>query len=80
MKRLNKTESVVSNIVCSLYFSRILFPDYLGCNSCRCFCVELVKFSSCIDIVLIIFHILVILEYCVLTENRILLKADAGVH
>ena len=29
MNRLNKTESVVSNIVRSLYFSKTRFPDYL---------------------------------------------------
>ena len=42
MNRLNKTESVISNIVGSLYFARIRFPpDYF--NSGHCFCMELVK-------------------------------------
>ena len=47
MNRLNKTESLYSNIVDSLYIRGIRFSRlFRGRNSCRCFCVELVKLLS----------------------------------
>ena len=41
------------------------FRLYRGHNSSRCFCVELVNFFSCINIVLICFH----MEYWVLSQK-----------
>ena len=47
-------------------------------NSCRCFCVELVKPLPCIDIVLIFFHYLVLQEHWELKDSKITLKTVLG--
>ena len=47
-------------------------------NGLHCLYMTHEKASSCIDIVLIFFHILVLLEYWVLTESRIPLKPVLG--
>ena len=49
---------------------------FRGRNSCRCFCVEVVKLLPVrqYTVELIFFHILVLQEYWVLVESRIPLK------
>ena len=54
-----------------LNFSRL----FRGCNSCRCFCMELVKLLPVHQYGVDIFHILVLQEYWVLLESRIPLLA-----
>ena len=49
-----------------------------GRNSYRCFCVELVKLLLVPRYSVDIFHILVLQEYWVVTENRIPLKLMLG--
>ena len=80
MNRLNKTESAVF-LYCS--FS-ILLTDpfsrlFRGRNSCRLLChVELVKLLPVHGYSVDHLHILVLHEYWVLTESRILLKPVLG--
>ena len=47
---------------------------FRGCNSCRISVWSWLNFSACIDIALIVFHILVLQEYQVLVKSRIPLK------
>ena len=64
-----------SNIVGYLYFCRIHSSSlFRGRNSCRCYCVELVKLLPVHRYSVDIFHILVLHEYRVLMENRIPIK------
>ena len=81
MNRLNKTESAVF-LYCrfSLFLRDPFSRLFRGGNSCRPLChVELVKLLPVHRyIVLIFFHILVLQEYWVLTESRILLKPVLG--
>ena len=70
-----KPSLLFSYIVGYLYFWRIRFSRlFWGHNSCRCFCVELVKHLPVHRYSVNIFHILVLQEYWVLTETRIPLK------
>ena len=56
----------------------VIFRLFIGRNSCRCFCVELVKLLHVHRNSVDIFHILVLHEYWFLTESRILLKSVLG--
>ena len=69
-----------SFIVCFLYIPWIhFFSDYSEVATAGFVSVwSRLDFSQCIDIVLILFHILVLQEYWVLTESRIPLKLVLG--
>ena len=77
MNRLNKTESAVYLYCCFSLFLKDLFSRLLrGRNSCRRFCVELVKLLLVYQYSVSIFFFLYSgpPEYWLLTETRIPLK------
>ena len=71
---ISSHEQTQSSLLFSGVVSCLYFYIFRGHKSCRCFCVEFVKFSLCIDILVLFFQIRVLGEYWVLKESRIPLK------
>ena len=80
MNGLNKTESdVILYCRFSLFLKDpVFFRTFRGCNSCRCFCMELVNLHPVYRYGVDIFHVLVLREYWVLTESKLPLKTVLG--